>query len=70
MAGAGGNVVYIAFWLDNGEHDLGKFDNVLVQAELVPEPTTFVMAGIGAVGMGLVALRRRARRQTVRARRA
>jgi len=35
----------IAFWLDNGENDFGKFDNVRVTA--VPEPRTALMVGLG-----------------------
>lgn len=66
LSGAGGNVIYLAFWLDNGEKDLGKVDNILVEAQQVPEPTTFVMAGMGAVGLALAALRRRNRVATAR----
>jgi hypothetical protein len=42
--------VWIAFWLDNGEGDYAKFDNVLVTA--VPEADTYAMllAGLGLVG--------------------
>jgi hypothetical protein len=59
LTGSGGNVVYIAFWLDNGDSDLGKFDNVVITGELVPEPTTFVLAGFGIAAVGFVAIRRR-----------
>lgn len=43
--------VWIAFWLDNGEYDYAKFDNVLVTAS-VPEASTYAMmlAGLGMVG--------------------
>lgn len=48
--------VWIAFWMDNGEGDYAKFDNVLVTA--VPEAETYAMllAGLGLVGF---AVRRR-----------
>jgi hypothetical protein len=46
--------IIVAFWLDNGEGDFGKFDNVIVTA--VPEPSTALLI---AVGMGLMARRRR-----------
>jgi hypothetical protein len=44
------NEVWISFWLDNGESDYAKFDNVLVTA--VPEADTYAMllAGLGLVG--------------------
>ena len=46
----GQSEVWIAFWLDNGEGDYAKFDNVLVTA--VPEADTYAMllAGLGLVG--------------------
>lgn len=42
--------VWITFWMDNGEGDYAKFDNVLVTA--VPEADTYAMllAGLGLVG--------------------
>jgi hypothetical protein len=42
--------VWIAFWLDNGEGDFVKFDNVSVTA--VPEADTYalMLAGLGLVG--------------------
>ncbi len=41
----------VAFWLDNGEGDLAKIDNILITA--VPEPTTLLMIGLGLAGLGL-----------------
>ncbi len=38
-------VVWVAFWLDNGENDHGKLDNVHVQGVLVPEPATVLLVG-------------------------
>jgi PEP-CTERM motif len=52
---SGFSYVYVAFWLDNGEGDYGKIDNVLVTA--VPEPGTLALVALGTAG--LAALRRR-----------
>lgn len=65
---AGQASVWVAFWLDNGEGDFLKIDNIHVHGTQVPEPTTFVMAGMGAIGIGCVALRRRARKMAARVR--
>jgi hypothetical protein len=48
----GNSVVYLAFWNDDGsssdnELDFGKFDNVVVRGEVVPEPASFVLLGFG-----------------------
>ena len=53
--------VWIAFWLDNGEGDYGKFDNVLVTAA-VPEADTYAML---LVGLGLVGYTVRRRKRTL-----
>jgi hypothetical protein len=44
--------VWVAIWLDNGEGDFAKFDNVVVTATPVPEAETYAMmlAGLGLVG--------------------
>jgi hypothetical protein len=31
-------VIWVAFWLDNGEGDYGKIDNVHVTGTPIPEP--------------------------------
>ncbi len=52
--------VWVAFWLDGGEHDIGKFDNVIVTGELISEipiPTAFWLFGSGL--LGLVTISRR-----------
>lgn len=33
----------MAFWLDDGEGDNGKLDNVHIQGTLVPEPATALL---------------------------
>ena len=58
----GGAVTYIAFWLDNGNHDLAKFDNVVVTGVenppggggVVPEPTTFLVWSLLGLTVGSV----------------
>jgi hypothetical protein len=56
--------VWVAFWLDNGEGDFGKIDNiVVVSGQQVPEPTTFVLAGFGVAAVGSVAVQRRRARK-------
>lgn len=32
------SVIWVAFWLDNGEGDYGKVDNILVTGNAIPEP--------------------------------
>ena len=46
--------VWVVFWLDNGEGDFGKVDNVLITA--VPEPSTLALL---ALGLGALARLRR-----------
>jgi hypothetical protein len=66
----GQQTVWVAFWLDNGEEDYGKFDNVLVTGNVaVPEPGSVMLAAVGAGLCGCVVLRRRfAKRASLRAR--
>jgi hypothetical protein len=33
----GGDILYLAFWMDNGDGDFAKFDNIVVMADPVPE---------------------------------
>jgi hypothetical protein len=46
--------VWVAFWLDNGEGDYGKVDNIVVRA--IPEPASLSLLVLGALG---IAARRR-----------
>ena len=48
--------LWVVFWLDNGEGDFGKVDNVNVTATAVPEPSAL---GLVAVAGAACALRRR-----------
>lgn len=52
--------VWIAFWLDNGEGDYGKIDNVMVTATPVPVPTAVWLFGSGL--LGLIGIARRKKR--------
>ncbi len=47
--------VWVAFWLDNGEGDFGKIDNVVVTA--VPEPTTAALLTFGCALLALACRR-------------
>lgn len=50
-AAAGASEVWIAFWMDGGEGDFAKFDNVRVFAEPIPLP-----GAVWLLGSGLLAL--------------
>jgi hypothetical protein len=50
-------VIWVAFWLDNGEGDYGKIDNVHVQGTLIPEPGTALLLLFGIAGVGIRLLR-------------
>jgi len=51
--------VWIAFWLDNGENDFGKFDNVSVTATVVPVPPAVWLFGSGLIGLVGIARRKK-----------
>jgi hypothetical protein len=61
---AGQASVWVAFWLDNGEGDFAKIDNITVTCEevVVPEPSAVALAGVAAGVVGCAALRRRIRK--------
>lgn len=42
-------LIYVAFWLNGGEGDYGKLDNVLITATPVPEPTALTLVLFGFV---------------------
>lgn len=53
--------IWIAFWLDNGEHDIGKFDNVVVMGDPsapVPVPAALWLFASGLLGLGAIGRRR------------
>ncbi|MDH3589056.1 MAG: VPLPA-CTERM sorting domain-containing protein [Gammaproteobacteria bacterium] len=56
---AGASQVWLAFWLDGGEHDFAKIDNILVTGEemVVPLPPAVWLMGSGL--LALAGLRRR-----------
>jgi hypothetical protein len=64
LAGAdNASEVWVAFWLDNGEGDYAKFDNITLTGTIsnpVPEAETYAMmlAGLGLVGF-MVSRRKR-----------
>lgn len=57
-AAAGASEVWIAFWLDGGEEDFGKIDNIMVTAQPVPVPAAVWL--FASAFAGLLGLRRRA----------
>jgi len=48
--------VWVVFWLDNGEGDYGKVDNVSVTATAAPEPSTLALVALAGA---LIVARRR-----------
>ena len=52
--------IWVAFWLDDGEKDFGKIDNIHVYATVIPEPISSVLYLLG--GGALAALRKRKKR--------
>lgn len=53
--------IYVAFWLNDGHGDYGKFDNILITANpiAVPEPTVLAL---GLVGVAALAARKKLQR--------
>lgn len=54
---AGEAEVWIAFWLDGGEGDIGKIDNIQVTAQQVPVPAAVWL--FGSALAGLLGMRRK-----------
>jgi len=52
LLGAENGEVWIAFWLDNGESDFGKFDNIVVTGNAVPVPGAVWLFGSGLALLG------------------
>lgn len=52
------SVVYVAFWMDNGNKDFGKIDNVQVMADYIPEPSSLILALVAAGMLGWFRRRR------------
>lgn len=50
--------VWFAFWLDNGESDYAKVDNITVSATVVPIPSAVWLFGSGLLGLVVVSRRR------------
>lgn len=46
-----GDVVWVSFWIDNGDADFSIIDNIIVDATLVPEPGTALLLGLGLAGL-------------------
>lgn len=61
----GQSSLWVAFWINDGEGDYGKVDNVLVMGTpVIPEPSSIVLAVIGgAFGAGAFVRRRLAQRR-------
>jgi len=48
----GNKIVYLAVWLDNGDHDFAKLDNILVMADPIPEPSGLALLVVGVCLFG------------------
>jgi hypothetical protein len=55
----GNDIVYVLFWSDdNNNLDFGKFDNVVVTGEVIPEPGSLVLIGLGLLAASFARTRR------------
>jgi PEP-CTERM motif len=52
------DVVYVAFWMDDGNMDFVKIDDVQVMADYIPEPSTGVLSLVAAALLGWFRRRR------------
>ncbi|MBT8143405.1 MAG: hypothetical protein KJO55_01820, partial [Gammaproteobacteria bacterium] len=48
---AGAGEVWLAFWMDGGEHDFFKIDNISVTAAVVPVPPAVLLMGSALLGL-------------------
>lgn len=53
--------VWVVFWLNNGESDVGKVDNVVVTGLVVPLPAAVWLFGSGLIGLVAAGRRKAAR---------
>jgi hypothetical protein len=51
--------VWVAFWLNNGNGDFGKIDNIKVLASTVPEPVSSALFLTGGMALSAVRMRKK-----------